>query len=242
LSKNHFNIMNYKNLLKIIAVVVFSFLFVLVTFGQTKRRAKPTPTPPVRSLETEVVSRNDDNIVVLPKPSPTPEVEYSDDPAERLIQKIDKMSERLKTLSTRVGTLESQPKVETDAQQKKILLRLDILSRAEQRSESLRKQLFDLIEKENDTKTRLDDSEYQSRSEVIERSGTAIGSLRPEDVREQRKKMLETQKTNYRALLSQIQQSRANLEDSVAKADALVMKLREKLEAEIDSALTDEPK
>jgi hypothetical protein len=234
--------MNYKNLLKIIAVVVFSFLFVSVSFGQTKRRPKPTPTPPIRSLETEVISRNDDNIVVLPKPSPTPEVEYSDDPAERLIQKIDKMSERLKTLSTRVGTLESQPKVETDAQQKKILLRLDILSRAEQRSESLRKQLFDLIEKENDTKTRLDDSEYQSRSEVIERSGTAIGSLRPEDVREQRKKMLETQKTNYRALLSQIQQSRANLEDSVAKADALVLKLREKLEAEIDSALTDEPK
>jgi hypothetical protein len=237
--------MNYKNLLKIIAVLVFGFLFVLISFGQTKpRRATPkaTPTPNVRSLEPEIVSRNDDNIVVLPKPSPTPEFEYSDDPSERLIQKIDKISERLKTLSTRVGTLETQPKVETDAQQKKILLRLDILSRAEQRSESLRKQLFDLIEKENDTKTRLDDSEYQSRSEVIERSGTAIGSLRPEDVREQRKKMLETQKTNYRALLSQIQQSRANLEDSVAKADALVMKLREKLEAEIDSALTDEPK
>lgn len=215
-------------------------------FSQTKPRkpsTRPTPTPVIRSNEPEVITRNDDNNVVFqpqPTPTPTPVEEFSDDPQERLIQKIDKMSERMKGLTTRVGTLETQPKTEIDVQQKKILLRLDILSRAEQRAETLRKQLFEMIEKENETRTKSDDAEYQSRSEVIERSGTAIGSLRPEEVREQRKKMLETQKSNYRALLQQIQLSRANLEDSVLKADSLVLKLREKLEAEIDSALDNE--
>jgi hypothetical protein len=230
--------------------IVSSLLLVLTISysieAQTKPRrvkSKSIPVSVVRSVEAEVVSRNDDenvNSSPKPTPTPTPDEEFSDDPQERLIQKIDKMSDRLKGLTTRVGTLETQPKADIDAQQKKILLRLDILSRAEQRAESLRKQLFELIEKENDSKTKLDDAEYQSRTEVIERSGIANGSLRPEEIREQRKKSLETQKLNYKALLLQIQSSRANLEDSVLKADSLVIKLREKLEAEIDLALDSE--
>jgi hypothetical protein len=230
---------------------LFILMLILSVFSITYAQ-KPKPTPrrtipqPVQ-VEPTVISRaedenktvEDNSNKVIPAPTPTPEV-ADDNPFGLVLQKLDKLDEKVKKVSTRVGTLESNKTTDLDAKQKKILLGLDILSRAEQRAESLRKQLFDLIEKENDVKTRLDDAEYQSRPEVIERTVSGIGSLRPEDLREQRKKSLETQRNSQRALLAQIQSSRGALEDSVVKADQLVQKLREKIETEIDLALADD--
>jgi hypothetical protein len=220
-----------------------------VTYAQ-KPKVKPTPrrtTPQPVQTEPTIVSRaEDENKIVEDNsikvaPTPTPEI-ADDNPFGLVLQKLERLDDKVKKVSTRVGTLESNKTADLDAKQKKILLGLDILSRAEQRAESLRKQLFDLIEKENDVKTKLDDAEYQSRPEVIERSTSGFGSLRPEDLREQRKKSLENQRNSQRALLAQIQSSRGALEDSVIKADQLVQKLREKIEAEIDLALADDDK
>ncbi len=220
-----------------------------VTYAQ-KPKVKPTPRrtipQPVQTEPTIVSRAEDENKIVEDNsikvaPTPTPEI-ADDNPFGLVLQKLERLDDKVKKVSTRVGTLESNKTADLDAKQKKILLGLDILSRAEQRAESLRKQLFDLIEKENDVKTKLDDAEYQSRPEVIERSTSGFGSLRPEDLREQRKKSLENQRNSQRALLAQIQSSRGALEDSVIKADQLVGKLREKIEAEIDLALADDDK
>jgi hypothetical protein len=228
-----------------LAVCILILSVFSVTYAQ---KTKPTPRrtipQPVQNEPTIISRAEDDNKVsedTTPKaiPTPTPEV-TEDNPFGLILQKLERLDDKVKKVSTRVGSLESNKTTDLDAKQKKILLGLDILSRAEQRAESLRKQLFDLIEKENDVKTKLEDAEYQSRSEVIERTVATIGSLRPEDLREQRKKSLENQRNSQRALLAQIQSSRGALEDSVTKADQLVQKLREKIEAEIDLALADD--
>ena len=75
---------------------------------------------------------------------------------------------------------------------------------------------------------------------MIERSTNFVGTLRPEEIREQNKKSLETEKAKLDALLLQLQTNRANLEGNVQKADALVEKVRAKTEKEIDDALVDE--
>ncbi len=228
-------------------IFLVTILFSLGVFAQTtkakpKRKTLPIvlPTPPIN--EPEIVSTVGDN---LGQPQPTPpivEPQETPESEETLFEKIDKISKRIKDLGTRVGSIEANQKKELDDKQKKLLLNLDILTRAEQRAESLRKQLFEIIEKENEIKKKFDETEYLSRSENIERVAALTGSLRPEDIREQRKKALETEKSNMRALLVQIQSTRTNLEDSVAKADLLVEKLRFKLEKEIDEALSDNPK
>jgi hypothetical protein len=234
---------------------LFGLVLILSIFSITyaqKPKVKPTPRrtipQPVQTEPTIISRAEDENKVVednsnkvVPTPTPAPEV-ADDNPFGLVLQKLERLDDKVKKVSTRVGTLESSKTADLDAKQKKILLGLDILSRAEQRAESLRKQLFDLIEKENDVKTKLDDAEYQSRPEVIERSTSGFGSLRPEDLREQRKKSLENQRNSQRALLAQIQSSRGALEDSVVKADQLVGKLREKIETEIDLALADDDK
>jgi hypothetical protein len=232
---------------------LFGLILILSIFSVTyAQKTKPTPRrtipQPVQNEPTIVSRAEDESKTVennsnksIPVPTPTPEV-ADDNPFGLVLQKLDRLDEKVKKVSTRVGTLESNKSTDLDAKQKKILLGLDILSRAEQRAESLRKQLFDLIEKENDVKTKLDDAEYQSRPEIIERSTNGFGSLRPEDLREQRKKSLENQRNSQRALLAQIQSSRGALEDSVIKADQLVQKLRAKIEAEIDAALAEDDK
>ncbi len=143
---------------------------------------------------------------------------------------IRQLGDRLKTLESAKGK---------DQKQKQLLMNLDILTRAESRVESLRKQLFEIIEKENSTNARIEQISIESRGEVIDRNVALMGSLRPEEIREQRRKSLEAEKINLETLLAQIRTNRTALETSVQKADALVEKVRTKLDKEIDDALAD---
>jgi hypothetical protein len=95
-----------------------------------------------------------------------------------------------------------------------------------------------MIEKESTVKTRLEQIENDSRPEMIDRSAAFAGSLRPEEIREARRKNMASEKQNLQNLLTEIQNSRASLETNLQKSDVLVEKLRFKLEKDIDDALT----
>ena len=145
-------------------------------------------------------------------------------------------------LIERIRKLEAGQNSTYDEKQKRLLLNLDILTRAEQRSESLRKQLFEMIEKENAVKSRLDQLEFEGRPEVIERSLYLAGSMKPEDVRDNRRKSLNAEKANLNSLLTEIQSTRASVNLTLLRAEQMVEKLRGKLEKDIDdSFLKDDP-
>jgi len=229
----------------VFGVLACIFLSLSTANAQTSRRRGSRPQPvvtatPVQTLPV-VISRVED---IPSENQPVVSEPIAQLPAETVDDKIDASNDRIKELTRRIKSLESTQKNEYDEKQKRLLLNLDILSRAEQRAESLRKQLFEIIEKESTVKSRLDQITYDSRSENIERSAALAGSLRPEEIRDQRKKSLDAERKNSDALLTQIQNNRAVLELSVQKADLLVEKVRTKLEKEIDDALAtdDNPK
>ena len=210
-------------------------LFSLVAEAQTTRgKAKPLATPPTLS-GAEIISQAGDYVeptIVMQQPE-----QKSSDKST-----TTNSAARIKELTERVKKLESTQKNDYEEKQKRMLLNLDILTRAEQRSESLRKQLFEMIEKENTVKTRIDLIENDSRPEMIERSSQLAGSLRPEEIRENRRKSLLAEKTNLQVLLTEIQSTRANLAVNLDKAEIMVGKLRTKLEKDIDdSFLKDDP-
>jgi Skp family chaperone for outer membrane proteins len=225
----------------VVALLICFFVSVSITDAQTNRRRtiKPvvSPTPPLTQTVPEIISRASDypnaDQIIVPETQPV-------EPPTTLDEKIDKFNTRLKEMNSRLKSLESTQKNEYDEKQKRLLLNLDILTRAEQRAESLRKQLYELIEKENSVKSQLERVEYNLRPEIIERSANFAGSLRPEEIRDQNKKSLETEKAKLNDLLTQIQTNRANLEENLQKADAMVEKVRSKTEKEIDDALADE--
>jgi hypothetical protein len=66
-----------------------------------------------------------------------------------------------------------------------------------------------------------------------------VGSLRPEELREARRKGLDNERKNLQSMLTQVQTTRATLDSSVDKADQLVQKLHVTLEADIDKSLGD---
>lgn len=232
-----------------LATAVLSvFVFVSDANAQTTRRKRtakttsvvsPTPTP-------TVVSRNDEyldgNQIIYGQNSqveinnPVVEQNANVQPTENTVD----AEARIKELTERIKSLESTSKNQSDEKQKRLLLNLDILSRAETRAESLRKQLFEMIEKENGVQIRIEQINNDARPESIERSLAFVGSLRPEEIREQKRKSLEAEKRNLELLLAQIQTSRSTLEENVQKADFLVEKVRLKLDKEIDDALAED--
>lgn len=223
--------------------LVSVFLIAAVsTSGQTNRRRTSTPIPAptaTPSNDAMVISRADEfpveNSQAIP-PDPN-EIRPVVGAEANNLATLEELGNRIKNLEAG----RKPEKADPDEKQKRVLLNLDILTRAEQRSESLRKQVFEMIEKENAVKTKLDTLDYDLRPEVIERSTALIGSLRPEEIRASRRKSLEAERANLQNLLNEIQRTRASLDISLQRADALVEKLRLRFEKEIDAALAEDP-
>ena len=228
----------------VIALAGLGLLFSVADINaQGTRRKRTTKTtasrtvPATQNTEPQIISRAEDfpdtetqtvQTVQAPKTDPAADVQ-------------DENTELIKDLKTRVKNLESAKKNDQDEKQKRLLMNLDILTKAEQRADSLRKQLFEMIEKESTIRTKLDLIENNIRPEAIDREIAFAGSMRPEDLRNMRKKNLEIERTNLQSLLVEVQKTKTNIDLNVQKADALVEKLRAKLEKEIDDALNDEP-
>lgn len=210
-------------------IAILSFVIGAVAasaFAQNgKSKAKPLATPPVLT-GAEIISQSGDYV----EPTATP--------AEKpIVKPATTNAERIKDINERLRKLESGKKSDYDDNQKRVLMNLDILTRAEQRADSLRKQLFDMIDKENSISVRLDQIEFDIRPENIERALQLGGSMKPEEVRDNRRRSLTAERTNLQSLLSQVQATRANLEGSLLRAEQMVEKLRAKAEKDIDDSL-----
>ncbi|MFT3745628.1 MAG: hypothetical protein QM785_15240 [Pyrinomonadaceae bacterium] len=93
-----------------------------------------------------------------------------------------------------------------------------------------------MIEKENSVKSRLDQIDVEIRPENIERTLRLAGSMKPEEVRESRRKSLEAERGNLQSLLSEIQNTKSTINLNLQRSDAIVEKIRLKLEKDIDDS------
>ena len=86
--------------------------------------------------------------------------------------------------------------------------------------ESLRSQLGDVQKREEELQARVKQLEEDMKPENIEKVFALNGSTRPEELREQRRRQLENERTRVQAQLDQLAQSRVRLETSLATAEA----------------------
>jgi chromosome segregation ATPase len=139
------------------------------------------------------------------------------------------MKQTIRTLSSQVDRLTNKISQMDEAQRS--LVDLERLSRAEQRASSLRTELRDVQAKESDLQARAEELDYASKPENIERSIAGYGTTHPEELREQRRKQLESEKERVRRQLSQLAASRGQLEQAIASADVEVERLHKRLDA-----------
>src|SRR5262245_10496463 len=180
-------------------------------------------------------------------PEPSPGTNSTDAVANELgllSKSLQTLNSRLKAISEELLVPDSKQEKEQNERLKKISTNFDLLTRAEERAEILRKQLIELIEKETAHKIRLTQLEEDMRPENIERSMSAIGTTRTVELRDNRRRTLENEKRGVENLLSITSQARLRLEEEVRQADQMVSKLRMRLfpliEKEIDK-ITPEP-
>jgi hypothetical protein len=241
--------MKISNLLVKFLVVLGCMTFVLTSadFAQTSKKKKRSTRKPT---VTKTVNQTNGAAAVVSladqyEDSTKQIIEPTRSLADTQPALSDETTKKLKELQSRIKKLETvQPaekKSTYEEKQKLLLTNLDILTKAEQRSESIRKQRFELVEKENTMRSRIDQIDLELRPESIDRNVALIGSLRPEELREARRKSLESEKRNLQNLINEIATTRARLDNDLLRSDALVEKLRQKLEQDIEAALADDP-
>lgn len=91
---------------------------------------------------------------------------------------------------------------------------------AQERAIRLREQLVAVLAKEEESQTRLAQLEEDLKPENIEKSLAGIGSTRPEDLRELRRRQLDLERLSVQNQLRQLSESRTRLETAIVQADA----------------------
>jgi peptidoglycan hydrolase CwlO-like protein len=91
---------------------------------------------------------------------------------------------------------------------------------AAQEVENLKSQLANLQNQETDLRNRLDQLDYDLRPENIENYFAGTGSTRPEELREQRRRQLQSEKDRINNQLNDIASRKSRLESAIVEAEA----------------------
>ena len=92
---------------------------------------------------------------------------------------------------------------------------------AAERVENLKAQLLDVQGREDALRTRLAQLDEAIKPENIERSLAGVGSTRPEELREHRRRQLAIERDGVLAQLQTLETNRVRLESAIANAEAL---------------------
>jgi uncharacterized protein involved in exopolysaccharide biosynthesis len=103
------------------------------------------------------------------------------------------------------------------------------LEREEQRGESLQLHLYEISEKEQPLLARMEQLNQQLRPETMERTLAGVGSVHPEDVRDEVRKKLLSERVRIQMQLELLRQDRGRTQASLATTDAAIQRLKQKL-------------
>jgi predicted nucleic acid-binding Zn-ribbon protein len=218
--------------LTIAALAVFLIgLFLIDSSAQRRRRKQRTRRPSAPRITNPPIYQ----------PATTDEMNAnantsssSEDPTSSPSSSPDPNAD-IRSLSSQVNKLAN--KINQMEESQRMLVDLERLSRAEQRSAALWKELRDVEAQQTDLQARAEEVTYALKPENIERSVAGYGTTRPEELREQRRRQLENEKARVQKQLDQLTANHTRLEQAIAAADAEVERLRKRLDAAEQAAL-----
>lgn len=222
---------------------------------RTRRTTKPAAQRPVITNPTIAMPGGEGSSTTDPKiistaDQTTPDGEPATETPTKKTAKpatsdSDGMQQTINSLSNQVNRLNDR--LTSMQEDDRYLLDMERLTRAEQRSESLRSQMIDVQSKMADLQSKLDQVEFNLKPENIEQATQGYGSTRPEVARDTRRRQLENEKGRLQAQLNILESSRVRLEQAIATADSEVDLLRarlnqQRLDADMKKTETPAPK
>jgi uncharacterized protein YoxC len=162
---------------------------------------------------------------------------------DNISQEITKISKSLETFNKNMKEFMERFALTNGNQlsekHQKLLLGFEILNKAEQRLEILQKFQIELVEKESAIKSRLAQIEMEIRPESVDRSVTFAGTTKTEELRENRRQFLGSERINLQNLISQIRNSLNETSAELRRAENLVQNLRKKILPQIEMEIAD---
>jgi small-conductance mechanosensitive channel len=211
-----------------LALFLVGGLLMVDSNAQKRKRKRRSSAPKITNPEiyqpatTENTNANNSGDTAPAEgPSPTPDPEAMKKTIQTLSNQVDKLTDKLNQME------ESQ----------RSMVDLERLGRAEQRSSQLRSEQREVQAKIGELEVRLEDVEFALKPENVERATAVYGTTRPEEIRAQRKKQLETERERVQKQLEQLRASDAHLTQAIATSDAEVERLQKKLDAADRSAI-----
>jgi chromosome segregation ATPase len=139
---------------------------------------------------------------------------------DQLRKKVAQLTGENQLLKKRVTELEKERLTTTIQEQ---------LDKEEQRAEGLQQHLFEIAEKEGPLTARMDQINQQLSPDAIERNLAGVGSVHPEETREEVRRKLTNEKARIQTQLDLLKQDQRRTQASIATADAAIQRLKQKL-------------
>ena len=165
------------------------------------------------------------------------------DPLQNISQEITKISKSVQTfnqnLKEMIEKLTDGKNAQFTDRQQKLLLGFEVLNRAEQRVEILQKFQIELTQKEGEVKTRMGEVQEASFPDSIDRSIAMIGTTRGEEMRENRRQTIDSERRSLQALLTQIKNNLQQTTEELRRAENFVNNLRKRILPQIEREILD---
>jgi chromosome segregation ATPase len=207
-----------------LAIFVIAGLLLIDTNAQKRKRRRRSTAPRITNPEIYQPPVNDNsnsNSSSDPSPNENTNANNSAEDPEATRKTIRSLNDQIDRLNNKLSQMEES---------QRSLVDLERLSRAEQRSAQFRNELREVQTKKADLEAHLENVEYALKPENIERSVAGYGTTRPEELREQRRKQLETERDRTRKQLEQLTVNEDRLNQAIATSDAEVDRLQKKMD------------
>lgn len=228
-----------KLVIAVLAIFMIAGFLLVDSSAQKRRRRRRTPSPritnpaiyqpsPGDNTNTNTTGdannlNSDTNSADVRPARSTPEQD-----AEAMKKTLRNISGQVDKLTDRITRMEES---------QRSLIDLERLSNAEQRAASLRTELRGVQAKEADLEAKAEQIDYDLKPENIERATAGYGTAHPEELRDQRRHQLESERQRLSRQLDQLATGRTRLEEAIAIADTEIDRLRKRLDAADEAAI-----
>ncbi len=167
-----------------------------------------------------------------------PPVFPASEPNAGVLNELTKITRSVQTLSDRmkafVDKFEKVGGLTLTEKQIEIVFGMEILVRTEQLIAALQKSQIDLTEKLNETRNKMAQVDADLRPRSIDRSVSLVGTTETEELRENKRQKLLTERTSLRQLSSQIEENLAETNEKLRDSQTLSKTLRRQFLPQID--------
>jgi chromosome segregation ATPase len=218
-----------KLVIVVLAIVVMGALLVDSAAQKKRRTRRRASSPRITNPDIYQPSPEDNSNSSDPSSATENSTSHAKSNSNSGSEDPESMKRTIRGLSNQVDKLNDKLNQMQTSQQS--MVDLERLSRAEQQSLQLRTELSNVQAKKSDLEAHLEQVEFDLKPENIERATAGYGTTRPEELRAQRQRQLESDRTRTRQQLDQLTANEARVQQALATSDAEVDRLQKKLDA-----------